>query len=109
MALTLRDDTMTSDRSPHTTRLAPGEERVWEVSWLPGRYLSRNDAITAMVLADVAGAGDMDAGHRLWGHVEGWAAEFGMTGPDVLAQAANPADWTDAGKSAEPDDPEAAG
>ena len=109
MALTLLDDTMTSDRSPHTARLAPGEEHVWEVSWLPGRCLSRNGAITAMVLADVAGPGGMHAGHRLWTHLESWAAELGLTGPGVLAQTATPPGWADAGKSAEPDDPEAIG
>jgi excisionase family DNA binding protein len=67
MALTLRDGIMTSDRTTHTARLAPGEEHMWEVSWLPGRHLRRNDAITAMVLADVAGPGDLHAGHRLVG------------------------------------------
>jgi hypothetical protein len=44
---------------------------MWEVSWLPGRLLTRNDAITAMVLADVTGLGDMHPQHRLWAHVEG--------------------------------------
>jgi hypothetical protein len=109
MALTILDDTMTSDRSTHSARLTPGEEHVWEVSWLPGRHLSRNNAITAMMLADVIGPGDTHAGHRLWGHVESWAAELGMTGPDVLAQTTNPPGWTNAEKSAEPDAPEAAG
>ena len=63
---------------------------------------------TAMVLADVAGHGDLYAGHRLWGHVEGWAAELGMTGSGVLAQAANPLGRMNVEKSAAPDDPEAA-
>jgi hypothetical protein len=109
MALTLLDDTMTSDRSTHTARLTPGEEHMWEVSWLPGRQLSRDDAITAMVLADAAGPGEMHAGHWLWGHVEGWAAELGMTGSDVLAQTATQPEWTKAERSAVPEDPEAAG
>lgn len=52
MALTILDDTMTTDRSPHSARLAPGERHVWEVSWLPGRRLNRNGAITAMTFAD---------------------------------------------------------
>lgn len=109
MALTILSDTMTSDRTTHTARLTPGEEHVWEVSWLPGRYLSRNSAITAMVLADVVGPGEMHPGHRLWGHVETWAAELGLTGSDVLAQTAVPYDQRRAAKSAVPDDPEAAG
>lgn len=109
MALTILDDTMTSDRNTHTARLTPGEEHVWEVSWLPGRCLSRNDAITAMVLADAAGPGDLHAGHRLWGHVESWAAELGMTGPDALTRTASPPGRPNAEKSTVPDDAEAAG
>jgi hypothetical protein len=109
MALTILDDAMISDRTMHSACLTPGEAHMWEVSWLPGQYLCRDNAITAMVLADVVGAGDMHAGHRLWGHVESWAAELGMTGSDVLAQTAAPYGSTKAGKSAVPDDPEAAG
>ena len=109
MGLTILDNTMTSDRTTHTACLAQGEEHVWEVSWLPGRYLSRNDAITAMVLADVIGPGEMHAGHRLWGHVESWAAELGMTASDVLAKTVIPRTRAKADKGAVPDDPEAGG
>ena len=108
MTLTIGDGTMSSDRTPHTARLAPGEEHTWEASWLPGRHLDRNSAITAMVLADVTGPGDMHPGHRLWAHVEGWAAELGMTGSGVLAQTATPPGRADAARSAGPDGPEAA-
>jgi hypothetical protein len=52
MALTINDRTMTSDDTDHTARLAPGEQHQWEVSWLPGRRLTRNQAITAMTLAE---------------------------------------------------------
>ena len=54
MALTINDRTMTSDRTHHTARLAPGEQRQWEVSWLPGRRVTRNQAITAMTLAEAS-------------------------------------------------------
>jgi hypothetical protein len=70
--------------------------------------MDRNSAITAMVLADITGPGDVRAGHRLWVHVEGWAAELGLTTPDVLAQTSSPPGWTGPGKSALPADPEAA-
>jgi len=53
MTLTLTDTTMTSDQTAHTARLAPGRPQLWEVSWLPGRALDRNSAITAMTLADL--------------------------------------------------------
>jgi hypothetical protein len=109
MALTIGDGTMSSDSTAHTARKAPGQQHQWEVSWLPGRQLDRNSAITAMVLADITGPGDMHPGHRLWVHVEGWAAELGLTTPDVLAQTADSPGRAGTGKSAEPADPEAGG
>lgn len=90
MALTINDATMTSDQSPHTARQAPGHQHGWEVSWLPGRILDRNTAIIAMILADIAGTGDIRPGHRLWPVVESWSAEVGLTGPDAITQASQP-------------------
>ena len=109
MTMTILDDCMSSDRTPHTARLAPGDRHTWEVSWLPGRHMDRNSAITAMVLADLVASDDMKAGHRLWPHVEGWAAELGLTAPDVLDYTARPPGWPRTGKSALPTDPEAGG
>ena len=62
MALTINDRTMTSDRTHHTARLAPGEQHQWEVSWLPGRRLTRNQAITAMTLAEESSPADRATG-----------------------------------------------
>jgi hypothetical protein len=110
MALIFQDDSISSDRTGHTARLAPGRERAWHVSWLPGRLMDRNSAITAMVLADVVGTGEVDAGHRLWPHIEGWAAELGLSAPDVLAWACEPPGRVSIEKDAVvPEDPEAAG
>ncbi len=89
MTLTITDTTMTSDNTAHTARQAPGNG--WEVSWLPGQTMDRNSAITAMVLADLTGEQDLHQGHRLWPHIEGWAAELGLTGPDAIARASQPA------------------
>lgn len=109
MALTLMDDTITSDRTAHAARLAPGERHRWEVSWLPGRRIDRNTAITAMILAEAVSPGDMRAGHPLWPHVQGWAAELGLTAPEALTCLAVPPARTSTAKHAEPDDPQAAG
>ena len=109
MALTIGDGSISSDRTRHTARLTPGEDQLWEVSWLPGRSLDRNSAITAMVLADVTAYGDVSTGHRLRVHVEGWAAELGLTAPDVLARVSGPPGQYRAGEAALPADPEAAG
>jgi hypothetical protein len=88
MALTINDDTMTSDQTGHTARQA--RPHRWEVSWLPGQLLDRNTAITAMLLADITARGDLHQGHRLWPHIQGWAAELGLTGPEAIAQATQP-------------------
>ena len=53
MTVTINDTTMTSDQTAHAARLAPDSQHRWEVSWLPGRALDRNSAITAMTLADL--------------------------------------------------------
>lgn len=110
MTLTSQDDSISSDRTGHIARLAPGHERAWHVSWLPGRLMDRNSAITAMVLADVVGTGEVDAGHRLWPHIKGWAAELGLSAPDALAWASErSADVSMEKDAIVREDPEAAG
>ena len=107
MAVRILDDSMSSDRSPHTARLLPGEQPTWEVSWLPGRRLNRNEAVTAMVLADTTVNGDVHPGHRAWLHIEGWAAELGMTGSQALDRVVGPPRWAKhQEKIAEPPDVE---
>jgi hypothetical protein len=90
MTLTINGTTMTSDRTPHTAQVAPGCQHIWQVSWLPGEVLDRNSATTAMILADTTAGQDLHQGHRLWPHIQGWAAELGLTGPDAIARAAQP-------------------
>ncbi len=110
MTLTIQDDSISSDHTSHTARLAPGHERAWHVSWLPGRLMDRNSAITAMVLADVVATDDVHAGHRLWPHIEGWADELGLTAPDALAWASQPPGHvSDEKEAVAPEDPEADG
>ena len=111
MTLSINDDSTSSDHNTHTARLAAGHEHTWHVSWLPGRLMDRNTAITAMVLADTVGSGDLQKGHRLWPHLEGWAAELGLTADDVIARTAHPPGSIGAEKDAATElaDPEAAG
>ena len=90
MTLTINDTTITSDQNPHTARLAPGCQHIWQASWLPGEVLDRNSAITAMILAGIAGQGDLHDGHRLWPHIQGWAEELGLTGTDAIARVSQP-------------------
>ncbi len=81
MTLTITGTTMTSDHAAHTAQETSGRNG-WEVSWLPGQTLDRNTAITAMTLADVVSKAGIDEGHRLWPHIQGWAAELGLTAPE---------------------------
>jgi hypothetical protein len=106
MTLTINDTTIISDQNPHTARRAPVHQRGWEVSWLPGQILDRNTAITAMILADIAGSGDLHESRRLWPHIESWAAELGLTGPDAITRACQPILGLDPGQeraSGQPD------
>jgi hypothetical protein len=66
----------------HTARQA-GDG--WAVSWLPGRTLTRNQAITALTIAEASAAGP---GDRIWPHIEGWAAELGLSSREAAARAA---------------------
>ena len=111
MTLTIADHTISSDHSAHTARAVPGTRHLWEVSWLPGRHLDRNSAITAMILADITGHQDPGGGRQLWAqaHLEGWAAELGLTAPDALTRAGRPPGRADAEETAVPADPEAGG
>ncbi len=58
MTLTILDDSMSSDHTGHSARLAPGhQQQLARVLAARTACMDRNSAITAMVLADVAGNG----------------------------------------------------
>jgi hypothetical protein len=90
MTLTINDTTMTSDQITHTARQTPGLQHDWEVSWLPGQTLDRNTAVTAITLADLVGEQDLHEGHRLWPHIQSWAAELGLTASGAIERATQP-------------------
>jgi hypothetical protein len=88
---------MTSEQTRHTARAAAGGG--WSVSWLPGRTLTQNQAVTAMTIAEavVTHVDELaDSASRWWLHVDGWAAELGITGPEAVAHASlSPEDHAD--------------
>ena len=90
MTVTIYDTAMSSDRTAHTARRAPGSQHLWEVSWLPGRAVDRNSAITAMTLAGHVGDRDLDEQHHLRPFIQGWAAELGLTGSDAINRITQP-------------------
>jgi hypothetical protein len=70
--------------------------------------VDRNAAITAMMLADLTDAEEMNSGHRLWPHVSGWAAELGLAAPEAIDQIAKSPSWANVSRSGAMEDPEAA-
>jgi hypothetical protein len=86
MSLRIGEDAMTSQATTHrawrvSDPTTPAQQ--WQVSWLPGRALTRNQAITAMTLAEnyVVLA---SAGHAAV--LAAWAAELDLS-PDAVAAA----------------------
>jgi len=96
MATKITDQGMFSDQTRHTAKRT---ESGWLVSWLPGRTLTRNQAVTAMTIAEAVAvhADDLaDSSSKWWLHVDGWAAELAMTGPEAVAEASlSPEDHAD--------------
>lgn len=77
---TITDSLMTSDQTPHTARRVgharrPGGPERWRVSWLPGTLLTRSQATTAILLAELAVDGPL---------ADTWAAQLGVTGAAAL-------------------------
>ncbi len=86
--ITITDTTMTSPATPHTATATGGG---WTVSWLPGRTLTRDQATTAMVIANIVGGhGVPRADDPLWLFLDGWAAELGLTAPTAVARVSQP-------------------
>jgi hypothetical protein len=93
MTIKISDTEMTSDVTRHTATHTGGG---WTVTWLPGRTLTQSEAITAMTVAEMV----VERAHilanpssRLWWHMDGWAAELGLTGPHAVTEASlNPED-----------------
>ena len=99
--ITITDTTMTSPATPHTATATGGG---WEVSWLPGRTLTRNQATTAMTIADmVGGTGVPRADDPVWLHLDGWAAELGLTAPGAVARVSEPPAGRDTEDHREPE------
>jgi hypothetical protein len=74
---------MKCNATGHTARRT---DAGWQVSWLSGRTLTRNQAITAMTLGEVA-ARDPHPGDRIWRFAEGWAAELDLPAAEAVRLA----------------------
>ena len=94
MATRITDTEMTSDTARHKAELvklpSPLTGYSWHVTWLPGQHLTRDQAVTAMTIAEmVVERADIlaDSSSKLWWHIDGWAEELGITGPHAVAEA----------------------
>lgn len=97
MTAKITETRMSSDATPHTAtaRPVPGEPTLWSVTWLPGRTLTRDQAITAMTIAETVTARpvDQNGGRPLWRpHLESWAAELGLSADEAAEMALAPPD-----------------
>jgi hypothetical protein len=80
MGIRIGDTVMKGETSGHSaSRKASG---MWEVSWIPGHEVGRNEAITAMVLAETVSNKPVTETDPMWPFISGWAAELGM-GPEA--------------------------
>jgi hypothetical protein len=92
MGIKITDDSMSGELSPHSAGLWPmpdaGEPpTMWRVSWLPERPVGRNEAVSAMVLAEtVAATEDLGPDHRLWPFINSWSAELGLSANEAVAR-----------------------
>jgi hypothetical protein len=85
---TITDQIMRSADTRHTAR--PTRDG-WEVTWLPDRTLTRNQAVTAIMLAELVGGRGVGLhDDPIWLNVDGWAAELGLTGPRAVVLASEP-------------------
>lgn len=89
MRLTITDDRMTAEHSRHYAEQIVGVDG-WRVSWLRGRTLTRNEAITALSLADVVAEQVLTSDHLRWPLIDTWAAELGLTGPRAVVLIGEP-------------------
>src|SRR5450756_1740882 len=97
MATRITGFEMSSDVTRHTARFddhaAADGNGAWIVTWLLGRLLTKNQAVTAMTSAEAVymHADElMDNAHPWWGHIDAWAAELGLKGPHAVAEASLP-------------------
>jgi hypothetical protein len=92
MSLVITDGEMFSDQTRHTAQLRRFDGgSTWLVSWLPDRCLGRNQAITAMTIAEIVGGRGVGlSDDPVWPHIESFANELGLTGARAVVLASEP-------------------
>lgn len=88
MSTTITAVAMSSTTTPHSASYVP-ELGVWRVTWLPRRDLTRNQAVTAMTLAESVSTHQLHHDDPHWAVVDSLAAELGYTGPAAVGLIAD--------------------
>jgi hypothetical protein len=83
VSLRINDALMSSSVTGHTARRTTGTT-TWAVSWLGDRQLTRNQAITALTLAELVAAGVCSPQHPQWPHIRNFAAELDLTADNAI-------------------------
>ncbi len=76
---------MTSDMTRHIARCVGGDR--WVVSWLPGRTLTGQQAVTAMTIASTVTDHELTAAE--WAMLDNMALELGLTAREALHMVAS--------------------
>ena len=105
MTLNIQDDSISSNHTSHSARLLPGDQPLWEVSWVPGQPMDRKHALTAMALADATRA-NAQTGHHLSMNIINYAAKLGPA-PEAEGDALTQLETTEPSRTGQPSDPEA--
>ncbi|MFD8244093.1 hypothetical protein [Nocardia sp. NPDC059691] len=85
MALDITDSIITSDITPETARLLPySSDTGWELSWLPTVTLTREQAVSGMVLDEMLSDPGTLASDLALELAAMHAAELGITLREVL-------------------------
>lgn len=83
MSLRITERRITSDATGHVAQRASAGTNLWRVSWLPSQLLDRNDAITAMTLAETVAA-HPEPDERTRALIHGWADELWLTADQAI-------------------------
>ncbi|MGV9662172.1 hypothetical protein ACWDUL_25220 [Nocardia niigatensis] len=76
---------MTSDLTAHIARCVGGDR--WVVSWLPGRTLSGQQAVTAMTIASTVS--EQEPTQTEWAMLDGLALALGLTAREAIGMVAS--------------------
>lgn len=77
VSLRINEAHMSSSITGHTARRTIGTT-TWSVSWLGHRQLTRNEAVTALTLAELVSADVGTPQHKRWPLLQGLATELNL-------------------------------